>query len=629
MSSAEESPQDLPNGSSARPTIGFFRGTARPRSERSLSPLLDRLGGYVQPEPGDEFSQDEADFGQEREDGGRSSRDKRDKRDKPAVRGSDVGKRGETLSPARVTSGDNRPPTLSRLDLSEAVARCGPLARVVEELALSVQVDPLFSLVATLGVAGSVVGLSTNVVAGSWSEPAILQWLVVAPASEGKTATLAPVAEALYRLDRERREAQAEEEERAYLDSLGAKPADPGETSRLRDAALARRVVAAKGTPEALEVLAARQGERRARLVLITAEGRGLFGDLSRYRSGGPPNLDLLVNGYDGTFYDSFRLTRTSVAVEELRVPLLVMLQPRLWADLASDPLLADAGVLARLCPVRPPSLVGSRAAAFTERAYVLPPLVEEAWDGLLARLYAQAFEEDEPLLSVLDRASLKRIEQAWATWEPYLGRLRDEDAGEVWQQWAGRQIGRVLRLAGVVHALRTGRLGGNVTAEEVEIALALADWLAAEAHREYGGSILSRDARRLVRYLSEEAGDEELVFEAREAYRALHWGAERFTTAADELAGLGALEPCNARRSVWRWLGEPAEGLAADDSVCRVLSRGDVTTSADVSAGQGPCEGEVSRLSRLSRDPAIPPRPVAQASTADDDEREPWEEVF
>jgi len=61
MSSAEESPQDLPNGSSARPTIGALRGTARPRSERSpsapersLSPLLDRLGGYVQPEPEDD-----------------------------------------------------------------------------------------------------------------------------------------------------------------------------------------------------------------------------------------------------------------------------------------------------------------------------------------------------------------------------------------------------------------------------------------------------------------------------------------------------------------------------------------------------------------------------------------------
>jgi len=54
MSSAEEPRQDLPNGSSGWPTIGFLRGTARPRSERSLSPLLDELGGYVQPEPEDD-----------------------------------------------------------------------------------------------------------------------------------------------------------------------------------------------------------------------------------------------------------------------------------------------------------------------------------------------------------------------------------------------------------------------------------------------------------------------------------------------------------------------------------------------------------------------------------------------
>ena len=294
----------------------------------------------------------------------------RDKRDTAPVSG---------LSPAGMAPGADATIARQRVTVSRAEPDpfgldLGLLGEMAEAAAADVQVTPAFALATALGVAALPVGLGASVqVREGWKEPAILQVAVIAAPSEGKTPLLdalrKPLDEAAGELrakrDTEIVEAKATKARlsrqltRAERDGDEAKAAELGSERESLVIPPPFLAFVGKGTAEALECRAAVPGDRCARLALVTDEGGGALGDMGRYQAS--TNYDFLVSGYDGSDYSSVRLSRPSVNVDELRVPVLLMMQPSVWEALRGDPKAAGRGVLARFSPVQPESLLGTR----------------------------------------------------------------------------------------------------------------------------------------------------------------------------------------------------------------------------------------------------------------------------
>lgn len=364
--------------------------------------------------------------------------------------------------------------------------RLGLLGQFATELARSLQTTSEFALATALGALAVPCGIGLTVeIRSDWHEPALLQMLVAAAPGERKTPALAATVHGLrhaerelsVRRDQERREAEAEAE---VLKERVARARKSKDEEALREAVAAQqahhvpprlRIITRSGTGEALERLA---GEQGGRLAIITDEGGALFGDLARY--GTTPNYELLLAGHDATLYSSERITREPVVLDEVRVPVLAMAQPAVLAGLLEDAAAVGRGVVQRLAIVSPGSLVGMREGF----AAPVDPTVAERWHALLRGLMLDAYV-GEPALAVLSAKARDRLEQYHDDLEP---RLVDDLDAPLLREWCAKHVGRVARLAAILTAARTGRLGGEVTEDAVDVAAELGDWLLAHAVR-------------------------------------------------------------------------------------------------------------------------------------------------
>lgn len=361
----------------------------------------------------------------------------------------------------------------------------GLLGQFAEVVARSVQVTPEFALATALAVLAVPCGLGLTVeVRPGWREPALLQMFVVADPGERKTQVLAPMVDGLYRAecelrerrDQERQDAEAEAE---VLQKHVERARKAGDDSALRAAIKAQkahripapfRVLTQSGTAEALEKLA---GEQDGCIALVTDEGGEVFGDIARYHD--VANLRPLLAGYDAGRYAVERVKRAPVVLNEIRVPIAAMVQPVVLATLRADALAVGRGLLQRFSVVVPGSLVGHRQG-FGEP---LDPVVAEAWGALLYGLMLEAFTS--PAVATLDVKARDLLE---AHHDRLEGRFLDEFDAPVLRGWAAKHVGRTARLAGILLAMRTGRLGGVVDGPTMSLAIELAEWLAAHALR-------------------------------------------------------------------------------------------------------------------------------------------------
>lgn len=494
----------------------------------------------------------------------------------------------DTLPLTRGNAPENCQRTVNAFaEVSTLLPRLGIMGEFATYIASSMQVDPEFALTAALATVGLPVGLSVNVeVRSDWVEPAIIQVLLVAPPSERKTPVLHACMVPLFDAEREARELRKAEiahakavEAQLELAKSEARKTDGYQAAceRLETHTIPTefRAFLGKATAEALEVHAARQGERMARVAVVSDEGGAVFGDLGRYQNS--MNWELLLAGYDARRYSSERLSRDSVLVDELRIPLFLMLQPSAWDAVKSDPAASGRGVLSRLSPVRPRSLVGERFGF----GPTVPKVLSARWAQMLTALFSEAYASDEATKLTVSDGALEK----WSAFKDHaeveLGDGTFE--GDLLTGWGGKKAGRALRLAAIVHAALTGRLGGEISDEEMNLGIELAEWLGLHALREFGGAgvgaLLSRDARRLAEVA--ESLDE---FTRREAMRKLHqWTLNRFTKAAQELEELGLIESQDIRGMRWKWL-ENSESVNALPKVSTQVS----TLKTDITPGQG-----------------------------------------
>ncbi|WP_276981779.1 DUF3987 domain-containing protein [Ferrimicrobium acidiphilum] len=320
-------------------------------------------------------------------------------------------------------------------EVSHLLPRLGILGEFSNALAAATQVDLEFALASALATVGLPVGLSVNVeVRSDWIEPAILQCLLIAPPSERKSPVLGVCMDPIYEAEREAREQRKAQiaSAKAIEAELELEKANARKSGGYRDACERLenhtipnefRAILGKATAEALEVLAARQGERLARIAVVSDEGGAVFGDLGRYQNS--TNWELLLAGYDGRRYSSERLSRASVLVDELRIPLFVMLQPSAWDEVKGDAAASGRGVLSRLSPIRPRSLVGERFGFGAPISKVLMA----RWAQRLTELFAQAYASDESIRLTLSP-------EAFGVWARFKDEVETELGDGTFERW-------------------------------------------------------------------------------------------------------------------------------------------------------------------------------------------------
>jgi hypothetical protein len=358
-----------------------------------------------------------------------------------------------------------------------------------------------------LAVASTVLAGSVVVQGGpDWFEPVILQLIVIARSGEGKTppliATMAPLndIEMAWRAATKPKIAQAKSKKRMLEGMLQA----------------AERAVVSKGHSDATvmdlaaqlsdhqvpvmprfymrdvtpEVIAREMDAQGGRIAVLTDEASGFFTNASRYNQKGQANWDIYLAGHDGNRFISDRVSRETWDIPHACLPYLLMGQSVVLEAMGRDRQAAGLGLYNRPLFTIPATQVGDRPI---KRAAV-PPEVKQRWHTLIAALIRQATgvwlnengevemtspgandDDDGQYVLTLSRDARADFDGFRQHHERRLG-ARTGDLAHI-ADWGSKLPGQVLRLAGILHALRTGRITGGISSATMQAALSLADY--------------------------------------------------------------------------------------------------------------------------------------------------------
>ena len=299
-----------------------------------------------------------------------------------------------------------------------------------------------------------------------WIEPVNLYTVIVALPSERKSPTIALSMEPVY-------EYQAEENERRrpLVEEYMAKhDMLEGRIVSMKKAAISGRK--AKGGPEptvddimtlhreledlekgavnylsltaddiTMEALASKMAANGERMALVSSEG-GIFNVLSGLYTGGIGNIELILKSYSGDHVEVDRKGRESEHLAHPSLSVLLMVQPRVLEATMNNIEFAGRGLNARFLYSIPVSPVGGRAFDTME----IPQEVKKAYHDLIYRLLSIPDTGEPRIIKLTDEArdELRKIHYEI---EP---RLRGdlEPLGD----WAGKYLGTVVRIAGLLH---------------------------------------------------------------------------------------------------------------------------------------------------------------------------------
>ncbi len=264
------------------------------------------------------------------------------------------------------------------------------------------------------------------------------------------------------------------------------------------------RLLADDCTPEKLGALLQDQG---GRIAVLSAEG-GVFEQMAgRYSANGTPNLDIYLKGHAGDSHRVDRVGRPSECVLAPALTLGLAVQPEVLRGLMDKPGFRGRGLLGRFLYSLPRSPLGFRAIDPPP----MPPEIREAYrQGILALLALPAGTDAEgnpqPHTLTLTPDALAELQgfQAWI--EPQLA--PDGNLGTM-ADWAGKLVGAVARLAGILHAAEHVTAGAPweipVSRETLLRARCLADYLiphAQAAYAEMGANPDVDAAQHLLRWI-------------------------------------------------------------------------------------------------------------------------------
>ena len=330
---------------------------------------------------------------------------------------------------------------------------------------------PLLSVL-SLCVQGKAVIKHTG---NSHTEPLNLYTITVAAPGERKSGSLKEFMRPVEEFQEHYNKIHAPEveeyrTERAYLENKRAKALktdlQAAKTYAKQLASLERKhelvLNVSDATPEALAMEMYRQG---GKIGIIDDEG-SVFDVLSGIYSNGQANINIFLKAYDGANYTILRRTKENI---ELKNPLLtmgLMVQPEHFADAMNNRQFSGRGFIHRFLF----SFPDSRAGHLKMTSPDVPPKLQKQYSDLINRLLRMPSTPDMPII-VCDREA----ELLFSDYFSHLQKeIRDGGTFENLKEWASKQFGRALRIAGILHICEhepAERLTGQTAINSIAIA--------------------------------------------------------------------------------------------------------------------------------------------------------------
>ena len=382
------------------------------------------------------------------------------------------------------------------------------LRAYVEALAAATQTPADMAATLALAVVATTCQRRTRVcVRPGWVEPTNLYTLVAMPPANRKSAVFAALVKPIDDYEREQRAIAepiikgAESESRILENRL--KSAEKDASGRGVEATIAQeqarelaaelaafrvpalpRFIVGDVTPEKLASLICEQGGRMA---LLDDEG-GFFDILAGRYSSGQPNLECVLKGHAGTSpLRVDRGTRPSEFVESPALTLGLAVQPAVLDGLAATASFRGRGLLGRFLYAVPLSPVGTRVFD----APAVPAQVDAAYHRHVTALLARPTGLDERGTSAPDTlhltpAALAALKTMDGWLEPQLA--EGAELGSL-ADWAGKLLGAVARIAGLVHMAEHGPAGiaQPISGPTMDAAVAIGHYYLAHAQAAFG----------------------------------------------------------------------------------------------------------------------------------------------
>lgn len=205
------------------------------------------------------------------------------------------------------------------------------------------------------------------------------------------------------------------------------------------------RIITDDATPEAVKSLLAEQG---GAIAAMSAES-AFLSNTAGGRYSDAPNLDVLLNGHAGDRIRVDRKGRPGETIERACLTLCLMVQPEVIRELGKSAGFIARGGAARLLPSFPPDLLGHRRVDVEP----VPADLRQAWGERITAIVRRtpAMRDGAylpwPLELADDSKAAFRAYRAWH--EPQMS--RNGTLSDI-REWAGKQAGAVLRIAGLLH---------------------------------------------------------------------------------------------------------------------------------------------------------------------------------
>lgn len=393
-----------------------------------------------------------------------------------------------------------------------------PIAAFVEALSESTQTPEEMSAVLSLGVLSTTLQGKFEVeIHSDWREPLNLYTVAIAPPGERKSAVIghltAPLRE--YENDRLTHDAEAiainQAERRMLEKSLQSAEASVGKGKCTRDQvrALASelenfkdihpfRLLVDDVTPEKLTNILSEQG---GKLTISSAEG-GVFDSISgRYDK--TLNIDVYLKAHAG---DPIRVDRVGRHADSIMRPSMTMLltiQPEVLTGIMNNTTFRGRGLVGRFLYAVCRSKIGHRDV----NPLPIGDSVKTNYRSLVRRLLSI---ETAGILHLDDNAKLVMLEYARSV------EVRLDGEWEHMRDWAGKLVGAMLRIAGLIHIAEASGLPNesNISEETIGAAVKIAECLASHATAAYQ-TMGADDSIENARYLWKrilEAGQDEMT---------------------------------------------------------------------------------------------------------------------
>lgn len=288
-----------------------------------------------------------------------------------------------------------------------------------------------------------------------WSEPLNTYCVIVLPPAERKSAVMALMTAPLEDYEQEinsamdaqiiesqMKKAVLEKERRMLEDKVSKGKAEASELAdKAKEISSFREIQPLKLFVDDVtaEKLASVLAENNSKAAIVSAEG-GIFDILNGIYTKNV-NIDVFLKGHSG---DTIRVDRIGRASESILHPTLTMLlavQPEVLNGLMSNGTFRGRGLTARFLYAMPKSTLGIRA-------FHTAPIAESVRNEYtrLIRSLLEADGKEEPI--TLSGEATAVLEKLFRDTESRF----QTDLAEI-ADWAGKYVGAVLRIAGLLHA--------------------------------------------------------------------------------------------------------------------------------------------------------------------------------